>query len=413
MGEGFEMGVAAGAALRKGFEDWRSIQLDRQNRKEFDGAMALAAQRRGMIASASQVDAAQQLEGLKSQIQRSPQSQQTARPTGEVDANGQPVNEEVIRTPEGDIPIAQLLQLQAQKQQAETQRAVAEVDLIMELQSRYPNNPYVKQWAASTYAGIQQKQQIRSKQVEAQRLQLDTLTAGLAREQFEEQARQGRARLAEEQRQFDAAPARQREQQTFETDERIRGDAARIEAQKRADLEVQAAKPAQPKDATEFVKKLQQMAPRAQQALEEIEALESGGDGVYDRTGVAAGIESLTPNALRSGKRQQYEQAQLQFINSVLRAESGATITDSELNKARDQYFPKVGDSPEVVNQKRQARRVAVENLFSAANLEAPAVGARDAGGLSAEEAALIEAVKAGKMSPDEARARRAALRGG
>lgn len=369
-GEGFQIGFAAGSALAKGVAEWREIQLDRQQRKEFDGAMGLASQRRAMIRSAASVDEAQMLEQIKAQIQRSPDAQQADRPTGNVREDGSPETEQVIRTQEGDIPVQQLLMLKQRKQQAETAAEIAEVDLIMELQARYPENRYVKQWVASTYADIQQKQQLRSKQIEAQRLQLDTILAG-------EQVRQFDAQLEEKRRQFDAEPERQAAGYKAKADQDIRTDAARISAQKAADLEVEGVKAQNkpPKDETEFVKKLQQMAPRAQQALQQIEALEQSGEEVYDRTGIGAGIETIAPNAARSGKRQQYDQAALQLINSLLRAESGATITEAEIAKAREQYIPRLGETPEVVEQKRQARRVAVENLFSAANLQRPAQG--------------------------------------
>ncbi len=403
MGEGFDIGFQAGSALANGVAQWKSIQLDRAQRKEFDGVMSLVAQRRGMVKSAAGIEEAQMLEQLKAQVQRSPDAQQASRPTGNVGEDGTPETEQVIRTSEGDIPVNQILQLRTRKQQADSQAELAEVDLIMELQARYPQNKYVKQWTASAYAGIQQKQQIRSKQVEAQRLQLDTLAAGLEREKFEQE----RLKYAEQ-------PGREQAKEKFETDQGIRQDAARIKAEQAKDIAVAgvkaAAKPDKP--ATEFVKKLQQMAPRAQQALEQLDSLG------LDRTSLKEGAESLLPSALQSGERQQFEQAKLQFVNSVLRAESGATITDSEIQKALKQYFPVLGDSEATVRQKKSARETAVQGLYQAAELEPPtrgnAVGAGRAAApaLSSEEQALIQAVKAGQMSPDEARARRAQLRG-
>lgn len=49
-------------------------------------------------------------------------------------------------------------------------------------------------------------------------------------------------------------------------------------------------------------------------------------------------------------------QAQRDFVNSVLRRESGAVIAAEEFANARQQYFPQPGDSPEVIAQKRQNR---------------------------------------------------------
>ncbi len=231
MGDGFAMGYALGDALAKGVTEWKAIQLDRSQRKEFDGAMALAAQRRGMIKSAAGIEEAQMLEQLKAQVQRSPDAQQTSRPTGNVGEDGTPETEQVIRTAEGDIPVNQVLQLRTRKQQADSQAELAEVDLIMELQARYPQNKYVKQWTASAYAGIQQKQQLRSKQLEAQRLQLDTLSAGLEREKFDQ-----------ERLKYEQAPERAAAQTKVEADEGIRRDTARIQAEQGKEIAVAGAK---------------------------------------------------------------------------------------------------------------------------------------------------------------------------
>ncbi len=57
-----------------------------------------------------------------------------------------------------------------------------------------------------------------------------------------------------------------------------------------------------------------------------------------------------------SKEKQMTEQANRNFINATLRRESGAVITPSELENARQQYFPQPGDSPEVIEQKRQNR---------------------------------------------------------
>lgn len=69
------------------------------------------------------------------------------------------------------------------------------------------------------------------------------------------------------------------------------------------------------------------------------------------------------PNALQSSDRQIYEQAKRNFVNAVLRQESGAAISSSEFNSAENQYFPKAGDAPGVVAQKAANRKTVIENL--------------------------------------------------
>jgi hypothetical protein len=68
-------------------------------------------------------------------------------------------------------------------------------------------------------------------------------------------------------------------------------------------------------------------------------------------------------NYLRTPEGQQYDQAKRDFINAVLRQESGAVIGESEFANADLQYFPQPGDGPEVIAQKRRNREMAVRAL--------------------------------------------------
>ncbi|MGI9357781.1 MAG: phage tail tip lysozyme [Paracoccaceae bacterium] len=70
-------------------------------------------------------------------------------------------------------------------------------------------------------------------------------------------------------------------------------------------------------------------------------------------------------NAMVSTEFQQYNQAREQFINSVLRRESGAAIAASEFEGANKQYFPQPFDGPEVIAQKRAARQIAIDMILA------------------------------------------------
>jgi hypothetical protein len=59
---------------------------------------------------------------------------------------------------------------------------------------------------------------------------------------------------------------------------------------------------------------------------------------------------ALTP------EQQSFLQAERNFINAVLRRESGAVISDEEFSNARKQYIPQPGDSARVLEQKRLNR---------------------------------------------------------
>jgi hypothetical protein len=78
------------------------------------------------------------------------------------------------------------------------------------------------------------------------------------------------------------------------------------------------------------------------------------------------------PNLLQSDKRQQYEQAKRNFVNAVLRRESGAVISPDEFSNADKQYFPQAGDSPAVVLQKEANRNTVINNFYREANVPRP-----------------------------------------
>lgn len=78
---------------------------------------------------------------------------------------------------------------------------------------------------------------------------------------------------------------------------------------------------------------------------------------------VVGGIAGLAGNAMLSAEGQQAEQAQRDFINAVLRRESGAAIAASEFESAKRQYFPQPNDKPENLRQKAAARKLAIQGL--------------------------------------------------
>ena len=99
---------------------------------------------------------------------------------------------------------------------------------------------------------------------------------------------------------------------------------------------------------------------RIEQSENVFDALEKSG---YDRSDVTAGLGTLLPTSMRSSESQQQDQAERNFINAVLRRESGAAISDAEFENAEKQYFPRTGDSPETVAQKRANRQQVLEVL--------------------------------------------------
>lgn len=76
---------------------------------------------------------------------------------------------------------------------------------------------------------------------------------------------------------------------------------------------------------------------------------------------LGAGANTL----VASPQQQQVEQAQRDFVNAVLRRESGAAISPTEFDSARKQYFPQPGDSGAVAQQKAQNRQLAIRGLLA------------------------------------------------
>jgi len=68
-------------------------------------------------------------------------------------------------------------------------------------------------------------------------------------------------------------------------------------------------------------------------------------------------------NAMLSVEGQKAEQAMRDFINAVLRRESGAVISQEEFANANKQYFPQPNDTPEVLEQKRRNRELAIAGM--------------------------------------------------
>jgi len=68
----------------------------------------------------------------------------------------------------------------------------------------------------------------------------------------------------------------------------------------------------------------------------------------------AAGVP-FAGNILASKEHQQYYQALDDVLKAVLRDESGAAIPESEIASYRETYSPRIGDSSEVVTQKRNS----------------------------------------------------------
>jgi len=97
--------------------------------------------------------------------------------------------------------------------------------------------------------------------------------------------------------------------------------------------------------------------------------------GMIKRMGEAlpfvGGALGTALNFTQSPEQQQIEQAQRNFINAVLRPESGAVVSPEEFDNARKQYFPQPGETPESIAQKNANRQQTIAGLRTEAGARA------------------------------------------
>lgn len=74
-------------------------------------------------------------------------------------------------------------------------------------------------------------------------------------------------------------------------------------------------------------------------------------------------LGNYAANRITSPDFQKYDQAKRDFVNAVLRRESGAAISQSEFDNAHKQYFPQPGDTSERIAEKRKNRQDAIAGV--------------------------------------------------
>lgn len=110
--------------------------------------------------------------------------------------------------------------------------------------------------------------------------------------------------------------------------------------------------------------------------MQEADRILRGLDGKYspmavnakmgaEKIPVIGGAAGYAGNLMLTEAGQQAEQAQRDFVNAILRRESGAVISDAEFANAQKQYFPQQGDSAATIDQKRRNRQIAIEGLMA------------------------------------------------
>ena len=99
---------------------------------------------------------------------------------------------------------------------------------------------------------------------------------------------------------------------------------------------------------------------RAQESGGILGNMEVQGTNLKDRLSSSVPIVG---NYMVSDDYQKFDQAKRDFVNAILRRESGAVISPQEFDNADKQYFPQPGDSEQVIAQKRANRGTAISGL--------------------------------------------------
>lgn len=106
-------------------------------------------------------------------------------------------------------------------------------------------------------------------------------------------------------------------------------------------------------------------ADRATNAEKVLSETQSEGTNVGNRA--LSSLPFGAGNMLVDENYQLFDQAKRDFVNAILRKESGAVISPSEFQNADVQYFPQPGDSDAVIKQKAANRKTAIGGLNRAA----------------------------------------------
>lgn len=139
---------------------------------------------------------------------------------------------------------------------------------------------------------------------------------------------------------------------------------------------------------------------RAEQSENVFNELDKKG---FDRSSFGTSVsKSLLPDSLETENMKRQDQAERNFVNAVLRRESGAAISNPEFESANLQYFPRAGDSKKVLEQKRQNRAIAIQGLMAEAGPAASLIPAApgQAGLSDQQKAAYIQWAKDNPNNP-------------
>lgn len=117
---------------------------------------------------------------------------------------------------------------------------------------------------------------------------------------------------------------------------------------------------------------------RMEASERELDAIQSGKGIDVNGQNVGAGYNPSSPfnrdkiplvgELVASEGARVYNRAQRDFVTAQLRKESGAAISEGEFRVEAQKYFPQPGDTPAVIELKRQARQRAIQGMKAQSN---------------------------------------------
>jgi len=114
----------------------------------------------------------------------------------------------------------------------------------------------------------------------------------------------------------------------------------------------------------------QQYAGRADRMINSNERMNQLADSGFDSTNMrdefienAPLLPDFARRMMQSSEYKLNDANKRNFMTAMLRKETGAVINDSEMEWMDQTYFPQFGDGPEVIEQKRQAREQAIQQM--------------------------------------------------
>lgn len=129
-------------------------------------------------------------------------------------------------------------------------------------------------------------------------------------------------------------------------------------------IDAQAKKVAPNEKLTEGMRSTGQYAERMRAAEDLLANTKDQKPGIGEK--IAGALGETSANLARTADRQKALQAQRDWVRAKLRKESGAAIGVDEMNNEILTYFPQIGDTQAVIEQKKQAREQAIKGMIDA-----------------------------------------------